>query len=289
VVPVSTFAGRMTTTHTPPLSIEPITPGTSTVSIADIRRDGDLIDSAPHLVAGGPPCQPFSTAGARSRGWNGVVERLSFEFIRIVAGLRPPAFVMENVPGMAKGVSTGVFNEVLREMQSIGYAVEVHEVDAHCYGVPQQRKRLIFIGMRADLGIAPPLPAPSECRYGVRDAVPGIARLRGFDCYKHFIDRLADLPLPTLTATRQQLEAVCEDGSVRPLTIADLKRLCSFPDDFVLDVPSSNRRGASEAAQWRRLGNAVPPLLALAIGRAIRAALTEAGVITEPQNPGVNT
>jgi len=85
------------------------------------------------LLDGSPPCQAFSTAGKREKGWgkerryeNGVAqcnETLFGEFVRILAGLKPRIFVAENVSGLVKGVAKGWFLEILAALKSAGYRV----------------------------------------------------------------------------------------------------------------------------------------------------------------------
>src|SRR5437773_1137892 len=105
------------------------------VTSAEILARAHLRRGRLTAVIGGPPCPPFSPAGPRSQLWNGAVERLSFEFIRIVRGTEPSGFVMENVPGMARGVSSGIYNEVRREMEAAGYVVEAKILNACWFGV----------------------------------------------------------------------------------------------------------------------------------------------------------
>lgn len=105
-----------------------------------IERGGlDVLD-------GSPPCQGFSTAGKRKVSDSR--NDLAWEFIRLIEGLQPRAFVMENVSGMAKGKMRGQFNEILAGMKETGYRVECRKLNAMWYGVPQSRERLIWIGMR---------------------------------------------------------------------------------------------------------------------------------------------
>jgi len=137
------------------------------------------------LLDGSPPCQAFSTAGKRERGWG--VERsyehgasqknedLFFEFVRLRDGMQPRAFVAENVSGLVKGTAKGYFLEILRGLKR-GYRVEARLLDAQWLGVPQARQRIIFVGVREDLGLDPAFPAPLPYRYSVREAIPWIGR-----------------------------------------------------------------------------------------------------------------
>jgi DNA (cytosine-5)-methyltransferase 1 len=135
------------------------------------------------LFDGSPPCASFSTAGKRSAGWgekrkySDTVQRsddLFFEYARLLDGIRPRVFVAENVSGLVKGVAKGYFIEVMRTLKRCGYRVAARVLDAQWLGVPQSRQRLIFVGVRDDLNLAPVHPAPLPYRYSVRDVLPHI-------------------------------------------------------------------------------------------------------------------
>lgn len=100
------------------------------------------------VLDGSPPCQGFSTAGKREFG--DTRNQLFREYVRLLRGLRPKAFVMENVSGMVKGKMKLIFAEVLRELKASGYAVKARLLNAMYFGVPQSRERMIFIGVRDD-------------------------------------------------------------------------------------------------------------------------------------------
>lgn len=129
---------------------------------------------------GSPPCEPFSSAGQRDKKWNQVVEYsgqrqrtddLFFEYARLVDGLRPKVFVAENVEGLVKGRAKGYFIWILAKLRSLGYRVEARVLDAQWLGVPQVRKRVIFVGVREDLGVDPAFPAPLPYNYSTREAI----------------------------------------------------------------------------------------------------------------------
>lgn len=116
------------------------------------------------LLDGSPPCASFSTSGTREAGWDKIkvysetrqrVDDLFFEYARILRGLQPKVFVAENVSGLIKGKAKGYFKMILRELKDCGYLVSAKLLDAQWLGVPQQRQRIIFVGVRKDLGFAP--------------------------------------------------------------------------------------------------------------------------------------
>ena len=73
------------------------------------------------------------------------------EYVRLLRGMRPKVFVMENVSGMVKGKMKLIFAEILRELKGSGYKVSARLMNAMYFGVPQSRERMIFVGIREDL------------------------------------------------------------------------------------------------------------------------------------------
>ena len=108
------------------------------------------------VLDGSPPCQGFSTAGLRE--FDDTRNRLFEEYIRLLDAYRPKVFIMENVTGLKKGKMKLTFAEMTRAMKAQGYTVSCRELNAWWWGVPQNRRRLIWIGTREDLGITPSHP-----------------------------------------------------------------------------------------------------------------------------------
>ena len=328
------------------------------------------------VLEGSPPCASFSMAGKRDRGdWTAPkvysettqrVDDLFHEFARILEGVQPRAFVAENVPGLVIGKAKGYFVEIFKRLESAGYAVAARVLDAQWLGVPQRRRRLIFVGTRVDLELEPPFPTPLPYRYSIRDALPevlglmidyrtsswgeseekltsgdepaptimaeatGIAgrkyqtdviRAVGGACapfdskgkqisleapaptmvagqhgggphqvllegyavggewdklgpggqsekYFNLIRPHEDEPCPTVTQVAGHspgVAGVTHPTEKRKFTIAELKRICGFPDDFELTGTYSQ--------QWERLGRAVPPPMMYRVASAVRDAL----------------
>jgi DNA (cytosine-5)-methyltransferase 1 len=106
------------------------------------------------IVVGGPPCQAFSQVRNHARLIDDPRNSLYREFVRIVGKLKPPAFLMENVPGLEQ---MGVKEQVLDDLGLRGaYRVAAQVVDAADFGVPQTRQRILFLGIHSSLGIDPP-------------------------------------------------------------------------------------------------------------------------------------
>jgi DNA (cytosine-5)-methyltransferase 1 len=128
------------------------------------------------VLDGSPPCQGFSTAGKRQIDdpRNGLFR----EYVRLLRGLRPRAFVMENVSGMVKGKMKLVFAEALRELKASGYKVSARLMNAMYFHVPQSRQRLIFVGVREDVGKEPSHPEAESRPIAAQDAIPGLVATR---------------------------------------------------------------------------------------------------------------
>jgi DNA (cytosine-5)-methyltransferase 1 len=266
--------------------------------------EGDISEIDPHellrqhglqpgevdILDGSPPCQGFSMIGKRR-----ILDprnQLVIEYIRFLHAIRPKAFCMENVPGLIVGDMRYIFQNMINALKSEGYVVQVRILNASHYGVPQDRKRVIILGFREDIGCVPTHPKPTNIAVSFRQAVKGLTAheltcvptgqamnlaqsLRpgqsGAKLHKRYghkpndfsLIRLAwDKPAPTVCKTvRLGQCGLLHPEEDRFLSIGELKRVCSFPDNFVLSGPFE--------ARWGRLGNAVPPLLSQAIAESV--------------------
>lgn len=121
-------------------------------TIKDIAGDNTI-----DLVIGGPPCQGFSLTGPRN--FDDKRNSLYLALLALVKQYKPKGFLIENVPGMATLYNGEIKEEILRRFTKMGYNVECKILCAADYGVPQLRKRLVFMGIRKDLGM-PHFPEP---------------------------------------------------------------------------------------------------------------------------------
>ena len=97
------------------------------------------------VIIGGPPCQGFSVSGKRMI--DDERNKLYKSFVELVSELQPKVFVMENVPGLVRLFKGQVCEQVLEDFTKIGYTVKYQILSADNYGVPQQRRRVFFIGL----------------------------------------------------------------------------------------------------------------------------------------------
>lgn len=121
-------------------------------------------------IIGGPPCQSWSEAGA-GRGIDDSRGKLFYEFIRILKDKRPKFFVAENVSGMLADLHKEAVKNILSHFEEAGYNVTVNLVNAANYDVPQDRKRVFYIGFRKDLNINYKFPEPLNYKITLREAI----------------------------------------------------------------------------------------------------------------------
>lgn len=240
---------------------------------------------------GSPPCQGFSTAGKRMI--DDPRNQLFREYVRLLRGLQPKAFVMENVSGMVKGKMKLVFVEILKELKASGYKVSAKLLNAMWFGVPQSRQRMIFIGVRNDLKAEPSHPKATSAVVTVKDAFvdikqygfcekvsPSLAKIiphipengGGDDVVKNkwfSTRRLSqNKPFPTITKSMTGGgSAMVHPNEHRPISIAEAKRGGSFPDEYKFIGGYKNA--------LPRIGNSVPPLFMRAIAMHIRKEILE--------------
>lgn len=123
-------------------------------------------------IIGGPPCQSWSEAGSL-KGINDKRGQLFFDFIRILEDKQPKFFLAENVSGMLLGRHSEAL-ENIKEMfrkAGIGYELSFEMVNARDYNVPQDRKRVIFVGIRKDLGFKYKFENPDFKQLTLKDAI----------------------------------------------------------------------------------------------------------------------
>ena len=240
------------------------------------------------LVAGGFPCQGFSMAGKR------VVDdprnSLYLELLEIVRNLRPRFVLCENVKGILSMLQGRVVEKILDDFKDAGYEMNVAVLCAADYFVPQKRERVIFIGNRTGLKNFHPKPLLSKEKYITVGQAIGDLMNHPVDVgFNHvpanhrpdMVERMKNLPEgeslygnygdawrrcpwnePSCTIKENHGGVNIHPKLPRVLTVREMARLQSFPDDFIFE-------GAKHMQQVQ-IGNAVPCFLGKAVGLAIR-------------------
>lgn len=124
---------------------------------ADIREISDeevqkMFGGKVDVIVGGPPCQGFSAANKQQRLEDDPRNRLFFEFIRFVKILNPKAVVIENVRQILTKNDGFAKKKIIEILNELGYNVDVRVLTASEYGVPQCRKRAVFVGVKKEIG-----------------------------------------------------------------------------------------------------------------------------------------
>lgn len=257
----------------------------------DKLREEHQIDEI-DLIVGGPPCQGFSMAGKRNS--NDPRNSLFMEFVKYIQYYKPKAFIMENVVGILtmKMENGSKAIDVILEQLRNGYNCNFYKLLASDFEVPQNRRRVIFIGFREDLNIEPTCPEKinpnnhipvstiltprdqvDESYYLSEKALAGIQRKKeimkerkhGFGAQFLKLDK----PSYTIPARywKDGYDALVKysDTEVRRLTVEELKKIQSFPDTFYFE--------GSKKDSIIQIGNAVPSQLAYYLGKYINEKL----------------
>ncbi|MHB1958757.1 MAG: DNA cytosine methyltransferase [Acidobacteriaceae bacterium] len=198
------------------------------------------------VVVGGPPCQGFSSAGARRPGDRR--NNLVSVFAEKIVELRPRAFVFENVEGFLTGENGGRVLDLLEPVLGAGYRVHLRKVNAANFGVPQHRKRVIAIG---GLGWDPSFPISTHTAFGAPGAMLASKYL---PLAPSLIDALADLAHPPV-----EPPGFPQGHFYRPLTGVDLDRAEALkPGMTMRDLPEALHHESYRRRANRRVMDGTP-------------------------------
>ena len=263
--------------------------------ILDLAEDMEV-----DVIVGGTPCQGFSMAGGIGRKFiDDPRNHLFREFARVVEILSPKFFVIENVARVFNHNKGKTREEILGLFDDLGYRTNCKVLNSADYGVPQIRSRIFFIGNR--LGLANEFPKKTvEKHKTVGEVIAKLPRLESGDSSRipnhvamnhseQMLEKMsyvsnggsrADIPSdirPKSGDVRKYIRydsdkpSVCITGDMRKvfhydqnraLTVRELARIQTFPDDFVFD--------GTRISQQMQVGNAVPPVLAQALAKTVK-------------------
>ena len=147
--------------------------------------DGKTVD----VIIGGPPCQGFSLSGPRN--FNDPRNKLYLSYIRLVEEIQPKAFVIENVPGLVGLFNGEVKDNIIKTFAKMGYEVKWKVLCAADYGVPQNRKRVVFVGIKDKNNFNYPETQAEQisCEMALSD-LPSLVDVLGEDVQKYVTEPL---------------------------------------------------------------------------------------------------
>jgi DNA (cytosine-5-)-methyltransferase len=244
-------------------------------------------DKSVDVIVGGFPCQGFSMAG--NRIIDDPRNSLYLEMLEIVDKIKPKFLIMENVEGLRSMLGGKVEEKIIEDYKEIGYKINVTILNSADYGVPQLRKRVIFIGNRIGYTNYHPKPILSPNEYKtLGEAIEKYMDIPENKEINHIftkhndemIKKIIDIPegkslygnysdawkkspwdKPSCTIKENHGGVNLHPKLGRVLTPRELASLQSFPEDFIFM--------GSKKWQLVQIGNAVPPLMAKAIGLSV--------------------
>ena len=238
------------------------------------------------ILTGGFPCQSFSIV-AQNPPRLGIKDdrgMLFFEMCRILRERKPRCFIAENVKGILTANKKAAFPLILQEFEKSGYDVKYTVLNAAAYGVPQKRERVIIVGFRKDLKIDFSFPEPVIAEEEQYEALQSVIETDVPEKYFFSEKAVAGMmkkresmnkgraqnvtkPCNTVGAHLAKVSlnstdpVLFSEGRYRRFTPREVARIQSFPESFELI--------GSEGAQYRALGNAIPPVMFWYIARKV--------------------
>jgi DNA (cytosine-5)-methyltransferase 1 len=258
-----------------------------------VLPDGDItqieVDEIPacDVILAGFPCQPFSSIGKRAGFDHPTQGTLFYDVLRLIEGLRPKAFLLENVVGLVNHDKGNTFRIIQESLVELGYELTHRVLDSADFGLPQHRKRIYIVGFDKRVykdGIDFEWPVESAKRVDIGPFVQSGVTDRSISVHlqKSYIYKIEDGkpqvispsskgPVKTLVSSYHKIQRLTgtfvADGptGLRLLTESECKAIMGFPKDFKIPV--------SRTQMYRQMGNSVAVPVIKQIAKAIAVKL----------------
>lgn len=196
------------------------------------------------VLIGGPPCQAFSVYN-HQRGMHDERSGLFREYLRMVEGLMPKIVVMENVTGITSVAEGRAVNEIYRSLETLGFHVEHRVLKAEEYGVPQERRRIFFVGVRDGQKVDWPMPT----HFREEDL---FTRTSKQEPLVTVWDAISDLPKLKIKEGEEESEYLSEPGSVfQELMRRRSRKIYNHVAPFLADINIRRLRYIPQGGSWR--------------------------------------
>lgn len=261
------------------------------IPISQLALNEDVVENFPavDVLIGGFPCQEFSSCGPKG-GLDSERGQLYKVLVSYMAKHKPLIVCGENVPNLARMESGEVLKKIVSDFVAVGYKVQVWDLYAPDYGVPQSRRRLFFICTREDLPGEPMPPTPLASnkhlttKWALEDlelisdeSIPNQSQYFKASRAKRGNgqgDETCKPDAPSYTIRANAKSRVQFHYSLdRRLTVRECARLQTFPDNFLFPH--------SATSSIMQIGNAVPPVLAYAVATQITNFLESLSISTK--------
>jgi DNA (cytosine-5)-methyltransferase 1 len=246
------------------------------IRVGDIWEKIDSMPSEADVIIGGFPCQDISVNGNGAGVKHGTRSGLYRAMVEAVRRVQPKAFVAENVASLLNDNHQDSFKQVLTDFLSLGYNVHHQLYTTSDYGVPQTRERIFFVGTKicgeGVKSFIPPQGNGSKKGITAKEAIGDLEEMRETPEFNHVWSRASVSPEQGNRRLKSDrpgytIRAECH-GNIqwhyklpRRISMREAARIQSFPDSFVFQSALRETE--------RQVGNAVPPVMAWHIARAV--------------------
>jgi len=246
------------------------------IHVGDIWKFVDTMPESADVIIGGFPCQDISVNGKGAGVINGTRSGLYRAMVEAIRKIKPKVFVAENVASLMNDNHEESYQLVLNDFLNLGYNVHHQVYNSADFGVPQTRERVFFVGTsirdKRIKSFSPPLPSHEGSWITARQALQDLESVVETPSINHVWSRAKVSPEQGNRRLKEDrpgytIRAECH-GNIqwhyelpRRISMREAARIQSFPDDFIFEA------GIREIE--RQVGNAVPPVLAWHIAKAV--------------------